>query len=72
MDTSGRLAGHGLISEGYPHDDAGKPISGAFLRATSGNGRALCSCGELSPELPSGYARKRWHKDHKDQVKEGS
>lgn len=32
-------------------------------------GKALCECGEWSPELPSTAARQRWHRDvHKPAV----
>jgi hypothetical protein len=31
-------------------------------------GRGICACGEWSPELPSAYARQKWHKLHKTEV----
>lgn len=34
-------------------------------KVTSGAGRALCTCGILSEELPSGGARRAWHKAHR-------
>jgi hypothetical protein len=67
---STRLSGHGLWSEGWPveatpgHGQGWRP-----LNHRSGPGRALCECGEMSPELPSANARKRWHGEHKEQVR---
>lgn len=61
---SGRVPGHTLAFEGAAHDD-----HGVRLHHHTGNpGRAKCSCGELSDELPSGTARKAWHRRHKDDV----
>lgn len=58
---------HTLIAEGAPHDSNGERT---LLFATAGrSGRAKCSCGELSPDLPSGRQRKQWHQDHKEAVK---
>ena len=31
-------------------------------------GRGGCSCGTLSPKLPSTKARQRWHREHKLEV----
>ncbi len=56
---------HGLWFEGAPHDDKGHRIG---WQGTSGVGRAVCRCGEMSPILPSGNARKAWHREHKRQV----
>lgn len=63
--TSVRVTGHALVSEGAPHD-----INGCRLgwQGTFGRGRAKCSCGALSDVLPSGYQRKRWHREHKAEV----
>ena len=33
-----------------------------------GPGQTRCQCGEWSPELPTTAARKRWHREHKQQV----
>lgn len=60
-----QLAGHGLLNEGAPFDDAGDRVH----VSTSGPGRAKCSCGELSDPLPSGGARRRWHAAHKEAVR---
>lgn len=64
----GRVPGHGLRSEGAPHDDQGAPILLGIYLHRGGEGRAKCSCGVLSEPLPSSYARKRWHWSHKQAV----
>ncbi|MFE6966988.1 hypothetical protein ACFVAJ_17890 [Agromyces sp. NPDC057679] len=61
MPRNTRVSGHGLAAEGAAHDDVGNRTHSG----TSGEGRALCSCGELSDILATGGARKRWHADHK-------
>lgn len=55
-----RVAGHGLIDEGWP-------FIGTKIRASRRNGPGMgkCECGQMSDLLPSTAARKRWHKDHK-------
>lgn len=80
---STRLAGHSLAAEGRPvvgfdgdwPDDfachwwfASPGSRGVYVRRGP-EGRALCECGEWSPELPSTAARKRWHREHKDEVR---
>lgn len=61
-----RVAGHGLVGEGAAHDAAGK-------RTRDTSGHALCSCGVLSDEpFDTAAARKRWHREHKTQVKESA
>ena len=35
-----------------------------------GKGKAYCSCGQLSPVLECTAARKRWHKEHKQAIRE--
>lgn len=60
MRLNTRVSGHTLIAEGWAHDDNGEPAHGR-----SGEGRAKCSCGDLSDPLPSASARKMWHRDHK-------
>lgn len=54
------VKGHSLLFEGA-----------AFGRSwnQSGAGMAKCTCGLMSPELPNRAARKRWHKQHKEEVK---
>ena len=51
---------HSLTSEGAAHNAVGER-----LYQGAREGRALCSCGELSPDLPSTAARRRWHLEHK-------
>lgn len=62
------VAGHALLFEGAPFDRYGRRI----WRGTSGPGRGKCSCGETSEDLPSGYARRRWHRGHKAEIIEQS
>lgn len=61
-----RLAGHELRYEGAPFNGQRKRIGAGW--STSGEGRALCSCGALSPVLPSANQRKVWHRQHKGLV----
>lgn len=58
---SNRLSGHTLPFEGKIYG----------YNRTVKHGRARCSCGALSPALDSDAARKRWHREHKDEVREG-
>jgi hypothetical protein len=63
-----RLTGHGLMHEGAAYDDDGNMIWTGRVN-TAGPGRGKCECGALSDPLPSGNARKSWHRDvHKPQV----
>jgi hypothetical protein len=55
------LKGHTLILEGA--------AMGMGISPSTGSGVGGCSCGARSPELPSRAARKRWHKDHKAEVR---
>jgi hypothetical protein len=53
---------HGLMFEGAPFTANGQRAN----IGTSGVGHARCWCGEQSPQpLPSGRARRAWHRDHK-------
>ena len=62
-----RLAGHALRSEGKPCE----PVpGGGWCRRRGWLGRALCECGERSPDLGTDGARKRWHAEHKQAVRE--
>lgn len=63
--TSARVSGHALWYEGAPHDDNGRRIG---WQGTHGEGRGVCTCGARSEVLPSGYQRKRWHREHKAAV----
>lgn len=56
-----RLSGHTLRHEGHPYDSHGLLVGGRV-------GRAMCSCGALSPWLDSNNQRKRWHNAHKAEV----
>ncbi len=53
------VKGHSLLFEGK--------TPGA-IRWTGGEGPGKCSCGVLSPSLPTTGARQRWHKEHKAEV----
>jgi hypothetical protein len=59
-----QIPGHGLKSEGKPYGP-GTTGYGGHMRIAGRVGYALCSCGEISPDLESDNARKRWHKEHK-------
>jgi hypothetical protein len=64
------IKGHALRGEGaaYYRDAAGKLRRAAT--GTGGRGMAVCQCGEVSPELPSGVRRRAWHQDvHKPEVR---
>lgn len=62
---STRLPGHGLVAEGAAFVRAG-------VRAYRSNdpGMALCECGTYSPPLPNRSQRQRWHRQHKDEIRE--
>lgn len=79
---STRLAGHSLLREGRAYHIDGcfecargrtDHVYGGHVTAveygsmTQGHGR--CSCGDASPCLDSGAARKRWHAEHKAEVR---
>jgi hypothetical protein len=58
---------HNLKHNGAAYNDAAALIN-PDPKVTSGAGRALCTCGILSEELPTGGARRTWHKEHKAQA----
>lgn len=61
-----KIKGHALVREGAAFDMHGMP---AWHGTTAGTGRAMCECGALSEELPSGAARRQWHRrEHKPSV----
>lgn len=61
-----RLAGHTLRSEGAPFSS----IAGhSYQVRTTWTGRGLCSCGARSDVLDSNAKRKKWHRDHKDDIR---
>ena len=62
---SNRLAGHTLPYEGRVFDSRDPRIN----RLVNGPGRAQCSCGEWSPDMPSTNARRKWHAAHKAGVR---
>ncbi len=67
------LKGHTLISEGFVHfNDQGVKLSRS-LRLGSvrpSELHAKCSCGELSPPGISQYAAKKWHREHKQTIRD--
>jgi hypothetical protein len=74
-----RLAGHGLPYEGRALDEhrpIGRGLWGShrpgFWSSSLPVGRTRCECGEWSPVLPTTAARKRWHREHKDEIRSAS
>lgn len=63
-----RLAGHTLRSEGAPFVRLGAGPRGTY-RPNGRIGRGLCSCGVMSDVLDSNAKRKKWHRDHKDDIR---
>ena len=73
--VSTRVRGHGLLSEGRPDerrqgDEEDKP---SWHRADRWmhEGHGLCQCGASSPLLDTNGARKRWHRQHKSEIRNG-
>ena len=71
IDTSTRLRGHGLLSEGKPYvqyqGDEEDARSWHRVHGWPENmGHGVCSCGAASEWLDSDAERKRWHRDHKE------
>ena len=62
-----RLAGHTLRSEGAPFASSG-PVVTYRVRSTW-IGKGMCSCGAMSDVLDSNAKRKKWHRDHKDDIR---
>lgn len=58
------LKGHGLLFEGKAYQENGSPFSWSEKV-----GCGKCSCGALSPVLPSKRKRQQWHRQHKDEVR---
>lgn len=73
MDTSTRLPGHGLLSEGWPYErrqgDEEEAPSWHKSPRPDWSGHGVCSCGAHSGVLETNNARKRWHKAHKDEIR---
>jgi hypothetical protein len=70
------LPGHALHWEGGPHAAPGSACCPDLLdrpyrigTAGTGDGHALCQCGETSPHLTTNRARKQWHREHKAAVR---
>ncbi len=57
---SNRLAGHELPNEGRLYENGIYPVQ---------QGVGVCSCGDKSQVLPSANARKKWHRDHKNDIR---
>lgn len=57
-----RVAGHTLPLKGRVQ------LGGRLIGNGNGEGRAVCSCGEESPLMPSTRMRKMWHRVHKREV----
>ncbi|MEV0584070.1 hypothetical protein [Nonomuraea sp. NPDC050310] len=74
MAKSTRLSGHALRSEGKPFswssNDQQYVRTNALYGHETGEGYALCSCGEASPWCRSNAERKRWHAIHKRRIQE--
>lgn len=73
-DHIGPVRGHGLVMEGRAHvvNIRGEVVPEWGFSGVGGLGRGLCSCGELSPLLPSAGRRKAWHRQHKADVIAGA
>ncbi|MEU8199410.1 hypothetical protein AB0C10_37060 [Microbispora amethystogenes] len=67
MPRNTRLPGHELRNEGAPFAWS----SGRYVRQReTWTGKGLCSCGAVSDVLDSNNARKRWHRAHKDEMRQ--
>lgn len=66
---STRLKGHALMFGGHPYIysdyDGGYHLAGLGCST----GVATCSCGVRSQKLSSTAERRRWHRDHKEQMR---
>jgi hypothetical protein len=60
------LPGHALRNEGRVFWD--EHLERADDDPPS-RGSAVCECGATSPVLDSDNARKRWHREHKDEMR---
>lgn len=61
--STNRLIGHGLRHEGRYWT--------GFRYVSGGMAPGVCECGAESRPLPSAADRKRWHRDHKDDLRRG-
>ncbi len=57
-----RLSGHILPNEGR--------LPRNYDSQNAAEGPAVCSCGATSEALPSASARKKWHREHKDEIRD--
>lgn len=64
-----RDARHWLADEGAAYIKVGQYSWRISYKGTGGIGRAKCSCGALSEDLPSGNQRKKWHREHRAEAK---
>ena len=64
-----RLAGHELRREGAPFAKTPGGGRGRYEVRSTNIGQALCSCGVMSDVLDSNTKRKKWHRDHKDDIR---
>lgn len=73
MKPALRVSGHTLTREGEPHM-CGRveccQSNKTGVTYTTKMGHALCSCGDMSTRLISNGERKRWHRAHKQAVKD--
>lgn len=67
-----RLTGHALDSEGKPFVLGQHEQDGHWVRpyGYQSEGVALCECGVASGWLTSNAARQRWHRAHKDEIRQ--
>lgn len=64
------LKGHTLISEGKARVDRSCMECEALGWIARRKGHAKCSCGALSPHLPSKTKRQAWHREvHKEAIR---
>lgn len=73
--TAGTGAGNRVAGHSMPHE--GKPLmmrrKGGWpepLGSDTPIGPTWCTCETWSPVLDSDAARKRWHRAHKDEIRE--
>ena len=78
MGENTRVSGHTLWHEGMALAAAECQTGPCMNRrgglgrnGVYGEGHACCSCGAVSPHLSSGAERKRWHREHKAEVRRG-
>jgi len=64
-----RLAGHSLFREGAPYQGLAGAQEQVGRVSVAGPGRARCSCSVKSGRLATAAARRAWHREHKDAVR---